>query len=282
LVAVTVIWGSTFVIVHSSLHSLSALVLVASRFAVAALALALLQPSKLRQAASIVLPALPLTVAMFAGMALQTFGLQTTTPARSGFLTALSVLMVPGLVAARTGRLPRRRLLMAVGMATLGVYILFRPIGLEWHRGDTLTVLSALAFAYYVVELSRLSRRYAAGSLVLVQCAGLAVAAALLSPLLETPRMVWQPGPVLAVAYLGLVATAFTWLLMTWGQARVQATEAGIIYTLEPVFAAIISITLGRDALSPALVIGGGLVVTAVLMGEAEPSREPAPPAGID
>jgi drug/metabolite transporter (DMT)-like permease len=165
----------------------------------------------------------------------------------------------------------------AVFLAAAGVFVLFRPIGLEWRRGDTWTFLCALAFAYYIVELGRMSRLFNVADLVLVQCLTLAVLAALLAPLLESPHV--EAGwPALGiVVYLGIACTALTFFLMTWGQARLGAIEAAVIYTMEPVFAACFSIALGRELATMKLLVGGGLIVTAMLLsstGRAESDPE--------
>ena len=272
LVTVTIIWGSSFVVIHSGLDRLSPFVLVSLRFLLAGAALALLRPGALRGAKLLFWLSLPLSLSKFAGFTLQTIGLQSTTPARSAFITCLTVVMVPAFDFLYTRRRPAGRLLGAVLLAAGGVYVLFRPIGLEWRGGDTWTLLSAVAFAFYVVELARMSRRFDVTSLVLVQCLTVGGAAALIGPFVESSRIEigW---PALGVlAYLGLVCTALVVLLMTWGQARIGAIEAAVIYTLEPVFAAAFSILLGRDALTLNVVLGGGLIVTAMLLSGAKKS----------
>lgn len=283
LVALTFVWASTFVVVQTSLESISPQLLLALRFALTGLLLALLRPQDVRQLPALLIPALPLSLSLFAGFALQTEGLLTTTPARSSFLTSLSVVLVPLVELVRSRRPPRAELLGAVALASAGVWVLFLPLRLEWHRGDTLSILGAVSFGFYVVELGRMSRRHSAGALVLAQSVTIALVAGSFAFLVETPRFIPSAGVVVALAYLSLVCTVVTFLLMTWAQARVEPIEAGVIYTLEPVLAAAFSICLGREAPSYKIAAGGALILGAMLISGLGPRESPpAPVEGID
>ena len=284
LVVLTTVWGSTFVVIQSALDLLSPMVLIAARFVVAALILALLRPAALGEARRALAPALVLSIPMFAGFALQTRGLATTTPARSAFVTSLSVVIVPFFQFLATRHLPRPRVALAVLLAVAGIYFLFEPLGDEWHRGDSLTLLATVCFAFYIVELGRLSRRWSAMGLVLAQCVTIATLAAAAAVTLETPLLVASAPALLSVAYLGVVCTALTFVMMTWAQARVEPIEAAVIYTLEPVVAAAFSLAFGREHLGLGLITGGAMVVAATLAastGTAD-TLPPSPPEGID
>lgn len=288
LLVLATIWGSTFVAIQTGVGLVSPLVLIALRFALAALVIGACRPALVREGLRLVPRTLVLSLSMLAGFALQTAGLLTTTPARSAFLTSLSVVFVPVLDVLDTKRLPRARLLLAAVLAAAGVLALFHPLGGEWRIGDTLTLLSAVVFAVYILALDRESRRHEAWTLVMAQAlaiAALAGAGAGVGHWLGFPaRLVPAPAALFVVAYLGIVCTAITFWMMAWAQARVSAVEAAVIYTLEPVVAALFSLALGRDAFSLQLPLGGALVVAAMLVASTDPS-EPhpvAPPEGID
>jgi drug/metabolite transporter (DMT)-like permease len=284
LIVLTTVWGSTFVVIQSALAVLSPMVLIAARFVVAGLILAVLRPAVIGEARRALAPALALSIPMYAGFALQTRGLATTTPARSAFVTSLSVVIVPFLQFIATRHLPRPRVALAVALAVAGIYVLFRPLGSEWHRGDTLTLLATFCFAFYIVELGHLSRRWSAMGLVLAQCLTIATLAAAAAFLVESPRLALTAPALAAILYLGIVCTALTFVLMTWAQARVEPIEAAVIYTLEPVVAAIFSLALGREHGGFGLIAGGTMVVAATLAastGTAD-TLPPSPPEGID
>lgn len=273
LALLTTIWGSTFVVVEAGLGGASPFVLVTARFALASVVLVLWRPRALVPALRATGAALPLTVAMVAGFGLQTFGLQTTTPARSAFLTSLMVVFVPAFELMHTRRLPRPRLLVAVGIAALGVFALFHPVALEWRLGDTLTLLSAVTFGYYVFALSRIAKQHEVVTLVLAQTLGIAVLSVPCMFVFDTITFDFAPGTLLVVAYLGIICSALTFMVMTRAQAVVPAVEASVIYTLEPVIAALFSLALARDVWRWQLAAGGVLVVLATLVAATAPSE---------
>lgn len=280
LFVLTFFWGSTFVVVRDGLDRYSPAALLLGRFAIAFLALALPRPRLLRALPTVFVPALPLSLSLGAGFTLQTVGLQSTTPARSAFVTALAIVVVPFLDAARTRRAPAGRLWLAVGLAAAGIAIMFLPLDLTWSRGDTLTLLGAIAFAYYIVELARMARRHDAISLVLAQTLTIAAGALLALLAIEAPRFSLAPADLGALLYLGVVCTVLAFLMMAWGQARTGAVEAAVIYAFEPVWAAILSIALGREPLSFKIAAGGALVVLATLAAMERPAVGAAEPAG--
>ncbi len=284
LLILTTVWGSTFVVIQSGIGVISPLLLISLRFLLAAAVLAAFRPRAFGAGLRIIVPVLPMSLAILAGFALQTWGLASTTPARSAFITSLSVVIVPVFDFFDTKRLPRWRLLGAAVGAAIGVWFLFRPIGGEWHRGDTLTLIGSVIFAFYVVELGRMSVKYGAAELAMAQFVSIGVMAGALSLGFETLRFDHSWLPVAVIGYLGVICTALTFVLMTWAQARVGAVEAAVIYTLEPVIAAIFSVLLGREPLSAKILLGGTFIVGAMLLASTDPS-EPhpvAPPEGLD
>lgn len=267
----TIVWGSTFVVIEAGLEGTSPFVLIASRFAVASLVLVIWRPRALWPALRLTRAALPLTLTMVLSFGLQTFGLQTTTPARSAFLTSLMVVFVPLFEIARTRRAPRPRSLISVGLAACGVFALFHPVALEWRLGDTLTLLSAVSFGYYVVALSRIAQQHDADTLALAQTLGIAVLAMPCALVFDTIHFDFAPRTLLVIAYLGVVCSALTFTVMTRAQAIVPAVEASVIYTLEPAIAALFSLALARDVWRWQFAAGGSLVVFAMLVAATAP-----------
>lgn len=265
LVGVTLLWGSTFVVVQSGLDRVSPLLLIALRFAIATVVLAAWRPRAAREALRIFWRASPLSIAMFLGLAFQTLGLITTTPSRSAFLSAVGVVFVPMFLLARGVR-PHARAWTGAVVAFIGVYALFHPFSLTWGVGDTLTLLGAVFFSFAVVELEHAVKLGGAVSVVIAQTLTMAVLAALGAATIDDPRFDHSPAAWLTVLYLGLVCSAFTFVLMTWGQARVRAAEAAVLYTLEPVVATWLSIAVGRDVVSLQLVLGGALILAAMFV----------------
>jgi drug/metabolite transporter (DMT)-like permease len=267
MLGATLIWGASFVIVQKALEEIPVFHLIAYRFVLAALLLLPLAWGK--WSPGVRRDGVLLGVILFAGFALQTAGLLWTTPSRSAFLTAISVVLVPvfGLLAGRGLRWGP-----AVGslLAFAGVWTLYGPeaSGEDFGKGDALTVACAVVFALYPLVLERITRRNPLGPLAVTQFAVVAVLA-LPSLLLDPPSARELTGaPLIAVLVVGVLATAAAFAAWLYAQRHLSAVEAGVILTLEPVIAAGLSVALGVEPWTAALGFGGLLVMAAMLVTE--------------
>lgn len=274
LLALTLLWGTTFHFVKGVLAVTSPGLFLAARFAAAAAALGLVRLVR-REAPSPGLwrHGLVLGLLVLAGLELQTIGLRHTTPARSAFLTGLSVLVVPFVARFAYGRAVRGAVWAGVALAVLGLGLLTRPFGdgvaAAVRLGDALTALCAVAFALQIVLTSEWSPRHPLAPFVLAQVA-VGLAGALLLLPLETPRLDAAGLPRLAATALftGVPMTAGAFFVMAWAQRRTTAVRAALIFSLEPVSAALFSHLWGGEPLGPADWAGGALVVLGVVVGE--------------
>jgi drug/metabolite transporter (DMT)-like permease len=209
------------------------------------------------------------------GNILQVWGLASTSPALSGFFTSLASLWVP-ILALVCLRLPVAGATWAglfLGMAGLAVLGINRGESWGLGFGDGLTVLASFAFATFILSLDRLGRGVNSShlTLVLIGAAGLptlflAVGVAAWRGEL-VPWLHWllavlrQPAVARDVVLLTLLSTILATYLMSTYQPRVTASRAALIYLLEPVFAAALSVVVGHDAVTGRLLLGGGLIL---------------------
>ncbi len=270
LVLLTVLWGTTFVVVKGALGDADPFVFLALRFAVGAVVLSALAgrrmffPIHLRRGGV-------LGAFLFAGFALQTVGLTDTTPSRSAFITGLYVLLVPVVVLVVFRRVPRVWTVVGVVLSSVGLYSLTRPEvggGSGLSSGDWLTLGCAVAYALHVVFTEQYAPRQGVEALVAVQLWVVAGLSAVCLPFAGT-RVVWTGAFVGAVVFCGVVASALAIGLQTWAQARTTAVRAAIVYSLEPVFAGVLSVVLGYEVLGAREWWGGALIVLGVLASEA-------------
>jgi drug/metabolite transporter (DMT)-like permease len=210
---------------------------------------------------------------MFGGFALQTMGLRHTTPSRSGFLTGLSVLVVPLVARFFLGRRVRASSWTGVALAVAGLAVLTRPfeesLAGAVRLGDALTIGCALAFALQIAFTSEWSPRHPLLPFVLVQVT-VTLAGALLMVPVEGARLEAAGAARLAwtAAFTGAFMTAAAFLAMNWAQRRTSAVRAALIFSLEPVAAALFSHLYGGEPLVPADWAGGALIVAGVVVGE--------------
>jgi drug/metabolite transporter (DMT)-like permease len=269
LVAVTMIWGGTFLAVQIGLTASGPLFFVAARFAVAALVMAILAWRTLRGLTRSELAAgAAIGAAIFAGYAAQTMGLQTITSSQSAFITALYVPMVPLLQWVALGRRPRLASWAGIGLAFVGLVLLAGPgiAGLGLGRGELLTLLGAVAIAGEIILIGRFAGEVDARRVTVVQLGTASLLAFALMPMAgeAVPDGSWLL--VAIIVALG-AASALIQLTMNWAQSAVSPTRATLIYAGEPVWAAVVGRMAG-ERLPPLAIVGGLLVVVGAVTSE--------------
>ncbi|WP_256364037.1 DMT family transporter [Rhodanobacter sp. B04] len=272
LLAMTAVWGSTFVLIKDVVARMPVADFLAVRFAIAALAmLALFARPVLRLGRRQILRGLLLGVVYGVGQLLQTWGLALIAPSVSGFATGMYVVFTPILAML----LLRQRMAGVVWLAVLlsaGGLALLSLNGVSVDLGVWLTLAAAALYALHIVGLGQWSRQGEAFGLSAVQMVAIAVVCLLATaphgPVLPPDRSAW-----LAVLYMALVAGAGAMLMQTWAQSHLPATRAAIVMTTEPVFAAMFAVLLGSDVLTWRMLLGGGLILAAMYLVELMPRR---------
>lgn len=268
LVAACLLWGVSFVVVKGALEHASPLAFVALRFSLAAAVLlpvaGLGTPFTRAELAGGGLLALLLG----AGFIAQAAGLVHTTPSRSAFLVAISSVLAPPIAVVALRERPRVTTLAAVAVAGAGVWLLTAPGGGGLNRGDAITLITALAFGGQIVAITALSRRHTLPRLLWLQIAGTALLAAAGAPLVEEVRVAWSAALVAAIVFTAVGATA----LALWWQLRAQremsSTRAAVLFCSEALFAAVTSWLVLGERLTPGQWMGGGLILTALIVAE--------------
>jgi drug/metabolite transporter (DMT)-like permease len=278
LLAVSALWGTTFVAVKAGLEDASPLLFLGIRFAIATLAsLPLLRR---RPGLGPALRAgVPLGIVFALGYAAQTIGLTTTTPSRSAFLTGLNVAMVPLWAALLLRIRPARLALVGLAVTIPGMWLLTAPGAGGWSIGDAWTVGCALMFALHVVLIGRVGGRHDVSALLVSQLAVTAILCLGAAPLLETPSFTGTPRLALALGLTALAGTiATTWLQLRF-QPYVDPARAGLIYATEPAFAALFSWLVFRETLPLIAWAGAALILAGMILSEAGSGRR-GDPAG--
>ena len=274
LLLLTLFWGTTFTFVKQVLEVASPGVFLSARFGVAALVLgAIALWRRDRVGPRFLLHGGVLGLCLLATFVLQTFGLRYTTPSRSGFLTGLAVLLVPFVTRFLLGRRVRGSAWTGVALAVVGLLVLTRPWGGDLppsvRLGDLLTAGCAVACAFQIALMSEWSPRHPLVAFTLAQIVVTLAGALLILPFEPLRLDAARLGSFAAVvAFTGVWMTALAFFVQNWGQRHTSAVRAALIYTLEPVAAALFSHFYGGELLKPADWLGGALVVAGVLAGE--------------
>jgi drug/metabolite transporter (DMT)-like permease len=274
LVANTVIWGTTFVVVKNALGGVSATLFLALRFSLATLALAILFRKALanRAAWKGAAPAILVGLFLFLGYFFQTQGLRFTSAPKSAFLTGVTSVLAPILASCVYGIKPRISELLGLVTALAGLAMMTLP-GTTGaiNRGDALTLFCAGAFAAHIVTLGHFSRSVKFELLAVAQVGTAAVLALALFPWAESPRLEWQTGVLWSILITGILATALAFTVQAWAQRVTTSTRTALIYMLEPVVAWMTSFLVAGEGLTRLGAAGAALILGGVLLVELKP-----------
>lgn len=265
LVAITLVWGTTFAVVKEALATIPVPLLLAVRFSLAAACFL-----GVRFDRRALVPAAWLGLLAFVGFGTQTIGLSLTSASNAAFITGLAVVLTPMVAAVAWRRQVALRAYLAAAVALLGLALLtFGEGGLAGlNAGDVWVLGTALSYALYVVYLGEVAGRASVFALAGLQHLPMALLAwawawPVRGALADVPLATFG-----AIAYLAVVATALVAVLQTLAQRVVAAPLAALVFVLEPVFAAGFAAWWLGERLPPVGWWGGGLVVVAMLVSE--------------
>jgi drug/metabolite transporter (DMT)-like permease len=273
LLAVTACWGSTFFLIHDLLTRVPTLDFLAVRFTIASATMVLLAPRALaRLTRESRRHAVVLGCLYGVAQILQTAGLAQTPASVSGFITGMYVVATPVFAAlilhSRIGALTW----FAVGLAMAGLGVLTLS-GLSIGYGEALIFVAAMIYALHIVGLGAWSDHQQALGMAIVQLIVIAV----ICLVCTAPGGIVLPdrlGDWASVVYMAVFAGAGAMIGQTWAQAHLPPTRAAIIMSMEPVFAALFAVLFGGESATLRMLVGGLLVLAAMLLAELAPRRK--------
>jgi drug/metabolite transporter (DMT)-like permease len=279
LIAATVAYGATFVIVQDALDDTTPAGFILLRFTVGTIALAPFAFQRGFRRAGIasssrdfVRAAVVFGVVGFLGYWLQNAGLERTSTSNSAFITGLFVVFTPLIEVGVTRRAPDPRVLLAVVVSAFGLYLL-TGASLQIGAGDALTLGCAFMFAVWIMLGSTFSQRFDAIALTTAQMAVLvlcSVPAALLAGIGTISGRV-----VVAVFVTGVLCSAVAFTLQLWGQRSVEPTRAAVILMFEPVVAGFVGYAVG-ERLGVVGYLGALVILVGIVIAESRTWRSQA------
>lgn len=280
IIAATIIWGSSFVIMKDVTNSISPAWILAVRFTAAAIIMAVTM-LRFRTAyleRSHVGYGLLFGLAMFLAYYAQTIGITDTTPGKNAFLTGTYCVIVPFLAWAVFRRRPNRFNVIAALLCIVGIGLISLGEGdglLSMRFGDAMTLVGALFYAVHIVLVSQFAPGRNVYVLTMWQFVGVAACSLVAGGLFE-PMPTWEAlpsGSWIALAYLTVACTVLALLFQNIGQAHLPPASAALLLSLEAVFGVAFSVALGAETLTLRVVVGFALVFAAIVVSEVLPEK---------
>lgn len=282
LVSITLIWGSTFVVMKNALADISPLFLNATRMSLAAVVLAAVFHRELtRMTAKAVGYGALVAGFLFLGNEFQTVGLTYTTASKSAFLTGVSVVLVPVFLAIFWKRGINPWSAAGVAAAFLGLYLLTVPASAgkgpnlaSVNHGDLLTLVASVAFAFQIILVGHAAQSHRWQQINLVQVIVTALLMIVTAPFAEKIRVTWSPAVIWCIAITGFFSLALSFSVQAWAQQFIPPTHTALIFSLEPAFAWITSFFFLGERLGLRGGLGALCILAGVLISEEKGSAE--------
>ncbi|MDP5275845.1 DMT family transporter [Chengkuizengella axinellae] len=267
LLLVAFVWGTTFVLVQNAISFLHPFSFNGIRFLIAGLFLLLfilLYKLKLLKEIdrSLLISGMVLGIWLFLGYAFQTFGLLYTTSSKAGFITGLSVVLVPLFAVFLTKSKLTRNGIIGALVATVGLYMLTIGDRISMNNGDVLVFFCAISFAMHIILTGKYTNRYSSLLLTVIQVFTVSILSLLLAFLFEDWEsqlqfnILFKNEVFIALGITSIFATALAFLAQTTFQKSTTPTRVALIFATEPVFAALAGYLWANEQLSHIAIIG--------------------------
>ncbi len=279
LLFVALVWGANFVIMKDALQHITPFAYLGLRFSLATLILALIFWRRLpRISRDDLRCGLLAGLLLFSGFAVQTIGLMHTTPAKSGFITGTSVVIVPLFYYLATKDNPGKWAFIGGLLALGGLYFLSVTNGLPaegfvLQYGDFLTLICAFFFAAHIVTLGIISPCRDTVILSILQLGVTGLLSLLMALTFEplSSLVVSSPSIWAAILYAIIFCTIGAFVTQTAAQKHTHSTHAALILSTEAVFAGVFSYFFWGEAFTLPMFFGISLIFAGIIITVLKP-----------
>ncbi|MBU4227085.1 DMT family transporter [bacterium] len=264
LLIIVIIWGSTFALIKGVINSITPYTFLTYRFLLAALILILIFWKRMKEINIMILKKGSLIgVFLFLGYALQTVGLKYTTATKAGFITGFSVVLVPIISHLFIKEKVSRNSVIGVILAFIGLWFLNYNSSFNFNLGDFLVLLCAFSFAMHIISVGLFSKKLDYVLLAITQITVVFVLSLLMALIFERPAIhlsyssdIWW-----SIVITGIFATALAFYMQNRFQRYSTATKTAIIFSGEPIFAAMFAYFLLGEKVGVIAWAGGLLII---------------------
>jgi drug/metabolite transporter (DMT)-like permease len=286
LLFVTIVWGTTFVLVQNAIDFLEPFSFNGIRFLIAAILLIIIllmfERRQLKQInKKLIFSGILIGFWLYLGYATQTIGLLYTTSSKAGFLTGLSVVFVPLFSIFLLKQSPSRNAVFGVLIATVGLFLMTMTDVTGLNIGDGYVFICAISFALQIIYTGKFSSKYPTLLLTVIQITTVAVLSIISSFIFEDWRrsfnmeVLLSKDVMIAIIITSVFATAMAFFIQTNFQKYTTATRVALIFAMEPVFAAITGYFWANERLSYSALVGCVLILAGMIFAELPTNKFP-------
>jgi len=269
LFGATLIWGSSFLMVKTSMDVMQPYTLLAVRFTIGCILLCVIFHKRLKKLnKEYFIKGTILGTFLFIAYSLQTIGITDTTPGKNAFLTAIYCVLVPFFFWATDKKKPDVYNIIAALITMVGIGLVSLSGELSIRMGDALTLAGGVVYAIHMVAVAKFSQERDPILLTILQFGSAAVNSCVAAFLFEDMPTAWQMEDILGVLYLAVFATAVALLLQNIGQKYTNPSSASIILSLESVFGVIFSVIFYHEKVTNKSLFGFCLIFIAIIISE--------------
>ena len=273
LLVIVIIWGYTFALIKGVIDLIPPYTYLTYRFLLAALILILVFWKRIKEINIMVLKKGSLIgIFLFLGYTLQTVGLKYTTATKAGFITGLSVVLVPIISHFFFKEKINRNSVIGVVLAFIGLWFLNYSSSFSFNLGDFLVLLCAVSFAMHIISVGLYAKKVDYVGLVVVQLATVFGLCLLMAIIFERPALhlsyslhVWW-----SIVLTGVFATALAFYMQNRFQRYSTATKTAIIFSGEPIFAAVFAYFLLGEKVGLIAWAGGLLIIFGMIVAQSK------------
>lgn len=286
LLLVALVWGATFVLVQNAISFLEPFSFNGVRFLIATILLGgwlvIFERNQLKlMNKQLLFSGFIIGFWLFIGYATQTLGLLYTTSSKAGFITGLSVVLVPLFSFMVLKQRPGRNAVIGVLIATAGLYLLTMTDVASLNIGDLFVFICAIAFALQIIFTGKYSSNYPALLLTVVQIATVALLSSVFAFFFEdwnlafNPDVIFNMNVLIALFVTSFFATALAFFAQTKFQQFTTPTRVALIFAMEPVFAAVTGFIWADERLSISALFGCLFIFGGMIISELPPTKIP-------
>ena len=269
LILVTIVWGSTFLIVKDTVETVNEYLIVFIRSALAFIAMFIFQLlnnwRKLFNWKGFIYGSI-MGVLMAITYGAQTIGLKYTSTGHSAFITSSAVILVPFILFFIYKAKLLKIDMIAVGIVFIGLFLLTYDLETKMNIGDIITIITALSYAFHVVFAGQFVKKADTMTLVTYQFFAATVVGLIAFLISDHETVNISTKAWSSLIYLGLIGTLFCYFITVWVQKYVSSLKVAIIFSLEPVFAAIFGYFIINEILNPKELIGASFILAGVIV----------------